>query len=136
MKSRCKTPYARRMREKRRAAAKRLDLRMQGLTRRGTPRKLEVWPKHLFHGCKSQADKHAVRMRVRGQANLAAGLRYDGKPRKYKRWSELDGLPSRERQMRRQVAINRERRARLRITPLDLAWREFRWKIVTANERE
>ena len=85
------------MREKRRAAAKRFDLRLQGLTRRGTPRKLKIWPKHLFMGCKTQGEKRTIRMRVTGLANIAAGLRWNGQPRKNKRWTALGAFTGRER---------------------------------------
>lgn len=35
--------------------------------------------------------------RARRRANLAAGLTFDGRPRRNYRWPELDGLPRRER---------------------------------------
>ena len=110
--------------------AKRLRLRLEGLTFMGTPRRLKLWPLHLFIGHSDPAGKKLIRQRTTRQANLAAGLRYDGKPRQRKRWSELDGLSPRERVNRRQAIMRRQKRQENGFTPIERAWREFRSTIV------
>lgn len=117
-----KTPAWRRLREKRRSANKRWALRLRGLTSKGTPRRLKVW--NL--GRKTEAEKKLIRQRITRRDNLAAGLRFDGKPRQNYRWPELDGLTGRERMIKRIVIWQRRRRAEKKQTALDRAWRELR----------
>lgn len=105
---------------------RRFDLRLRGLTSRGTPRKLEIWPKHLFHGCTSDADRKLIRQQITRARNLAAGGRYDGKPRKNKRWPQLSHIPEHKRNIIRTVINQRTRRSRIQPTPLDRAWHNFR----------
>ncbi len=126
------TVTARRLREKRRSSQKRTALRLLGLTSQGTPRRLKIW--NL--GNKSQAEKKLIRQRITRHTNRAAGLRYDGQPRRNDRWTELAGLTGRERMMKRSVIGQRRRRAEKRQTPLDRAWREFRAGLMVPSNFE
>ncbi len=63
----------------------RLRLRMMGLTRRGTPITRRIFPKHVFCGCRTTGERQVVRQRIRRQESIAAGLTWDGQPRKNRR---------------------------------------------------
>ena len=123
----------RRLADKRRSQNKhdrrrRFELRLRGLTSRGTPLKVEIWPKHLFHGCKTQHDKNMVRQRIYRERYVRAGLTKEGKQRNpnYHFWPELSHLHGRERNIRRTVMANRIQRQRERQTPLERQWRNER----------
>jgi hypothetical protein len=105
---------------------RRLRLRLAGLTCRGTPRRLRIWPKHLFSNCRTEAEKKIVRQRIYRQERMQRGLTHDGHPRRNYTWPELDGLAPHDRMNERIRRWRRNRDRQLKLTPLGIAWRKLR----------
>jgi hypothetical protein len=97
--------------------------RQAGLNTRGGVRKVKLWSE--LGGLRGD-ERVRARVARQRQANLAAGLRHDGKPRRHRRYPELDRFYGRAR--RNAYLRNRyaERQRQKKMSALEQAYCQLR----------